>query len=60
MVASSFALDQFLATQPSYFFDASPERARVNPGNLYILVNHVKCAAFELPFRAGTGSGRLT
>ena len=53
MVASSFALDQFLAAQPTYFFDASPERARVNPDNLYILVNHVKCAAFELPFREG-------
>lgn len=51
LVASSFALDQFLASQPSYFFGASPERARVNPDNLYILVNHVKCAAFELPFR---------
>jgi DEAD/DEAH box helicase domain-containing protein len=58
MVASSFALDQFLASQPSYFFDASPERARVNPDNLYILVNHVKCAAFELPFRSGDRFGK--
>ncbi len=58
MVASSFALDQFLAAQPSYFFDASPERARINPDNLYILVNHVKCAAFELPFRAKDRFGR--
>ena len=58
MVASSFALDQFLAAQPTYFFDASPERARVNPDNLYILVNHVKCAAFELPFREGDRFGK--
>jgi DEAD/DEAH box helicase domain-containing protein len=58
MVASSFALDQFLAAQPAYFFDASPERARVNPDNLYILVNHVKCAAFELPFRQGDRFGK--
>src|SRR5690606_5543581 len=35
---------------PSYFFDASPEHALVNPDNLNVLVNHVKCAAFELPF----------
>ncbi|NLI96474.1 MAG: DEAD/DEAH box helicase [Synergistaceae bacterium] len=58
LVASSFALDQFLASQPSYFFGASPERARVNPDNLYILVNHVKCAAFELPFRTGDRFGK--
>lgn len=50
MVASSFAIDQFLAAQPDFFFRASPEHARINPDNLYILVNHVKCAAFELPF----------
>ena len=35
---------------PSYFFDASPEHALINPDNLHILVDHVKCAAFELPF----------
>ena len=37
---------------PSYFFDRSPERALIDPDNLHILVDHVKCAAFELPFSA--------
>ncbi len=50
MVASSAPIDQFVAKHPSYFFDASPEHALVNPDNLHILVDHVKCAAFELPF----------
>ena len=50
LVASSAPLDQFVVKNPSYFFDASPEHALVNPDNLNILVNHVKCAAFELPF----------
>ena len=50
MVASSAPLDQFVVRNPSYFFDASPEHALVNPDNLQILVDHVKCAAFELPF----------
>ncbi len=50
MVASSAPIDQFVVKHPSYFFDASPEHALVNPDNLHILVNHVKCAAFELPF----------
>src|SRR5438876_1875988 len=50
MVASSAPLDQFVVRNPSYFFDASPERALIDPDNLHILVDHVKCAAFELPF----------
>ena len=50
MVASSAPLDQFVVRNPSYFFDASPEHALINPDNLHILVDHVKCAAFELPF----------
>jgi len=50
MVASSAPVDQFVVKHPNYFFDASPEHALVNPDNLHILVDHVKCAAFELPF----------
>jgi DEAD/DEAH box helicase domain-containing protein len=50
LVASSTALDQFLATHPDYFFERSPEAALVDPNNLIILVSHIKCAAFELPF----------
>ncbi|MGE3274132.1 MAG: DEAD/DEAH box helicase [Vicinamibacterales bacterium] len=50
MVASSAPVDQFVVRHPAYFFDASPEHALVNPDNLHILVDHVKCAAFELPF----------
>jgi DEAD/DEAH box helicase domain-containing protein len=57
LVASSFPLDQFLANQPDYLFNASPEHARINPNNLYILVNHVKCAAFEKPFVQGENLG---
>ena len=52
MVASSAPIDQFVVRNPSYFFDASPEHALVNPDNLHILLDHVKCAAFELPFGA--------
>ena len=58
MVASSAPLDQFVVRHPSYFFEASPEHALVNPDNLQILVDHVKCAAFELPFSATETFGR--
>jgi len=49
MVASSAPLDQFIVQHPGYFFGRSPEHAFVQPDNLEILVNHLKCAAFELP-----------
>ena len=59
LVASSAPLDQYVVRNPSYFFDASPEHALVNPDNLHILVDHVKCAAFELPFSTTDRFGRL-
>jgi DEAD/DEAH box helicase domain-containing protein len=59
MVASSAPIDQFVVRHPSYFFDATPEHALINPDNLNILVNHVKCAAFELPFTAVEEYGRV-
>jgi DEAD/DEAH box helicase domain-containing protein len=58
MVASSAPLDQFVVRNPSYFFDRSPERALIDPDNLHILVDHIKCAAFELPFKSGEAFGR--
>ena len=48
-VASSAPLDQFIVQHPDYFFARSPEQAHIQPDNLEILVNHLKCAAFELP-----------
>jgi DEAD/DEAH box helicase domain-containing protein len=58
LVGSSAPLDQFVIRHPSYFFDASPEHALINADNLHILVDHVKCAAFELPFTADEEYGR--
>jgi len=49
MVASSSPLDQFIVRHPDYFFGNTPEHAFIQPDNLDILVNHLKCAAFELP-----------
>jgi DEAD/DEAH box helicase domain-containing protein len=51
LVASSAPLDQFLANHPDYFFGQSPESGIVDPNNLIILTSHLKCSAFELPFR---------
>ncbi len=58
LVASSSPLDQFIVNHPDYFFAKSPERALINPDNLSVLVSHVECAAFELPFADGETFGR--
>ncbi len=50
LVASSAPLDQYIIQNPDYFFKASPENALVQPNNLYILLSHIKCSAYELPF----------
>ncbi len=53
LAASSAAIDQYLARHPDYLFDAGAENARIDPHNTEILLQHLKCAAFELPFVAG-------
>ena len=52
LVTSASPLDQFLARHPEYFFESNPEHALINPDHLLILLEHLQCAAFELPFKA--------
>jgi DEAD/DEAH box helicase domain-containing protein len=52
-VANSNPLNQFIVNHPDYFFGGSPEHGLINPDNLSILVDHIKCASFELPFQDG-------
>ena len=49
-IARSTPVDQYLVTHPDTIIDAPVEHARANPQNLFVLVDHAKCAAFELPF----------
>ena len=50
LVASSAPIDQYVIEHPEFFLEASPEQAIIDPDNLAIVLNHIKCAAFELPF----------
>ena len=50
LVATSDGTDQYLVSHPEYYADNNPEQAMSNPDNLLILSDHLKCAAFELPF----------
>jgi DEAD/DEAH box helicase domain-containing protein len=50
LVASSAPLDQYMVSHPEYFLNQPPERGLINPDNIHILISHLKCAAFELPY----------
>jgi DEAD/DEAH box helicase domain-containing protein len=59
LVTTSAPLDQYLARDPKFLLGAPIEEARIDPNNVEILIQHLKCAAFELPFRRGEPFGAL-
>ena len=58
-IASGDPLDQFLVNHPEYLLERSPEQALIDTDNLLILLQHIRCAAFELPFSEGEKFGAL-
>ncbi|HEX9750453.1 MAG TPA: DEAD/DEAH box helicase [candidate division Zixibacteria bacterium] len=50
LVANSSPIDQFLMRNPEYLIGRSVESGIIDPTNLVVLMSHLKCAAFELPF----------
>lgn len=50
LIASASPIDQFIIRHPEYFFTGSPESGWVDPDNIHVLLGHVRCSAFELPF----------
>ena len=57
LIASNSPLDQYICNHPRYLFGKSPEHALTNPDNLRIMVKHLLCAAYELPFKQGEAYG---
>ncbi len=57
LIASVSPTDQYLVNKPEYFFSKSPESGFVDPDNIYILMDHLKCAVFELPLKKGESFG---
>jgi DEAD/DEAH box helicase domain-containing protein len=58
-VTSANPLDQFLAHHPDYLLGRSPEQALINPDNLLVILAHIRCALFELPFGEGETFGKM-
>lgn len=59
LVTSSMPLDQYLAANARQLMSDAIEWARIDPDNVEILVQHLKCAAFELPFEEKDHFGDL-
>jgi DEAD/DEAH box helicase domain-containing protein len=57
LVASSSPTDQFVIQHPEYFFSRSPENGYIDPDNIFIKTDQLKCAVFELPFADGESFG---
>jgi DEAD/DEAH box helicase domain-containing protein len=58
LVCTSSAIDQYFAREPNHLFDAGAEEARIDPGNVEVLLQHLKCAAFEAPFEISAAGPR--
>lgn len=58
-IASGAPIDQYITTHPEYIFANTPEKALINPYNPLILLNHLECSLFELPFHPGDRYGQL-
>ncbi|MBI1851087.1 MAG: DEAD/DEAH box helicase [Planctomycetes bacterium] len=57
VVGRSGATDQYLMRHPEHLLDRPAEHAVIDADNLVIRTNHLKCAAFEIPFRVGENFG---
>jgi DEAD/DEAH box helicase domain-containing protein len=57
LVLGGGPLDQYLARHPEHLFGASSERALIDPDHLLIALDHMRCAAFELPVEAHESFG---
>ncbi len=57
LVATGQPIDQYLSHHPEFLFERSPEQALINPDNLMLLVDQMRCASFELPFRSDASFG---
>ncbi|MGB2820220.1 MAG: DEAD/DEAH box helicase, partial [Phycisphaerae bacterium] len=51
LIGQNSPTDQYLMTHCAYLFAQNPEQAVVDPDNPHIAVDHIRCAAHELPLK---------
>jgi DEAD/DEAH box helicase domain-containing protein len=59
LIASASPIDQYIIRHSEYVREGNPENALLDPNNPLILLNHLKSAAFELPFKEFDQFGNL-
>ncbi|GIW70655.1 MAG: helicase [Planctomycetota bacterium] len=57
LVGRSSPIDQYLLRHPHELLYAPREQTVIDPDNLLIKVNHLKCSVFEVPFGPGESFG---
>ncbi|GIX41736.1 MAG: putative ATP-dependent helicase YprA [Leptospiraceae bacterium] len=50
LIASQNSLDQYIIKHPEFITEKNPENVRINPDNLWIVSEHLKCSLAEKPF----------
>jgi len=60
MIASPAPIDEYIINNPEFLLGKSSESIQIDPDNVYILYNHIKCAAFELPFENNENFGSIS
>ena len=58
-VATQNPLDQYLLNSPAYLFNNNPEQALLDPDNLIVLYQHLKCSIYELPMKNKYSYGKV-
>ncbi|HIB87432.1 TPA: DEAD/DEAH box helicase [Candidatus Poribacteria bacterium] len=51
LIVNNLPIEQYLTQHPEYLFERMPEQTVVSPENPYILAEHLRCAAHEIPLR---------
>jgi len=59
VIASASPVDRYVIHHPDFLLGSRPEEARLDPDNLHVLLSHLRCATFELPFELGERFGSL-
>lgn len=52
LVGLDTAVNQYVMSRPDYLFDAAIEQAVIDPENPFVVLEHLRCAAHELPLEA--------
>ena len=60
LIGSQTPTDQYIVTHPDFLFEKRFEPVLIDPDNLLILLQHLQCALYELPFSTGESFGSLT